>query len=340
MVLGAVLRATAAASMLLAGEAAAVEVRGAGATFPANLYAAWIDAFAAVDPAVEVRYDPVGSGEGIRRFLAGDVDFGATDRPMSDAEIASAPAGVLHVPATAGMVAIAYNLPGIPGGLKLSRTALAGVFAGEIRYWDDPLIASLNPDQALPHQSVAVVGRRDSSGTTFALTNHLDAISDIWRVSGREAAMLVDWPGPAMTVPGNEGVAGRIMLTDYSIGYVEFSFAQALEMTVAAVENQAGAFIAPSLAAGSAALEAVAPDMPEDGRQLVADPAGPDVYPIVSYSWLLVPERGVDPERTEGLRRFIAWGLDEGQALAGPLGMVPLPGPAAERARAILDRQR
>jgi phosphate transport system substrate-binding protein len=324
-----------AALCLAGGPVAAVEVSGAGATFPANLYAAWIEAFAAERPDARVVYEPVGSGEGIRRFLAGETDFGGTDRPLGDAEI-DAGGDVLHVPATAGMVVIAYNLPGFDGELRLSRTALAGVFSGEIRYWDDPLIAATNPGADLPRRSITVVGRRDSSGTTFVFTSHLDAISDIWRISGRRAGMLVDWPGSAMMVHGNEGVAGRLAITDYAIGYVQDSFARLLDLPVAAVENRAGTFVAPTVAAGVAALDAVAADMPADGRQVSVDPAAADAYPIVSYSWILARSAYDDPEVAETLRAFLTWGLEDGQALAEPIGYIPLPASTVDRAREIV----
>jgi phosphate transport system substrate-binding protein len=326
--------AAAALAAALAAPAAATgaEILGAGATFPANLYAAWIDAFRTVEPDRPVRYEPVGSGEGIRRFLAGETDFGGTDRPLRDDEIATVEGGVVHVPATAGMVVVTYNLPGFEGELRLSRTALAGIFAGEIRYWDDPLIAVTNPGAALPHRTITVVGRRDSSGTTFAFTSHLNEISDIWRISGRGAAMLIDWPGAAMTVPGNEGVAGRLAVTEHAIGYVEFSFAQGLGLPTAAIENRAGAFVKPSGDAGAAALDAVAAEMPADGRQTVVDPEAADAYPIVSYSWIIARRSNEAPETATTLRAFLDWGLSEGQALAEPIGMIPLPASVAGRA--------
>jgi len=319
-----------------AASVAAGELRGAGATFPSNLYFAWIDAFREVNPDIDVRYESVGSGEGIRRFLADEVDFGASDRALTDEQIEAAPEGVVHVPATAGMVVITYNIPGYEGDLRLSRTALAGIFSGEIRYWDDPLIQSTNPDAEFPHRSIALVARRDGSGTTFALTSHLDTISDIWRITGRQPSLLVDWPGPTMMVPGNDGVAGRIAISQYSIGYVEYSFARLLNMPTAAIENNSGAFVKPSAESGAAALASAASEMPQDGRQVILDPEGPDAYPIVSYSWLLLKET-YEPQVSADIREFVEWGLTEGQAMADPIGYIPLPEPAAERALALLD---
>jgi phosphate transport system substrate-binding protein len=330
---------SAAASLLIALglPASSAEIAGAGATFPANLYAAWIEAFEAQQPNTRIVYEAVGSGEGIRRFLAGETDFGGTDRPLDDAEIDAAGGNTVHVPATAGMVVVAYNLPGLKGDLRLSRTALAGVFAGEIRYWDDPLIAAANPGLDLPNRSITVVGRRDSSGTTYAFTSHLAAISDIWRMSGRKADMLIDWPGGAMTVVGNDGVAGRLAVTDYAVGYVEYSFARLLDLPVAAVENQSGAFVSPSVDAGVEALDAVAAEMPADGRQTIVDPEGPTAYPIVSYSWILAHSTNEETGVAETLKAFLSWGLENGQALAEPIGYLPLPASTASRALEIVQ---
>ena len=327
----------AAAAFLVAGVAMGAEARGAGATFQANLYAAWVEAFAEASPDQSVSYDPVGSGEGIRRFVNGAVDFGGTDRPLDDAQIDAVEGGVLHVPATAGMVVVAYNIPGLSDDLRLSRTVLGGIFAGEIREWDDPLIAADNPGISLPHRSIAVVARRDSSGTTYAFSSHLAEMSDVWRISGRGAGMIIDWPGGAMTAPGNEGVAGRIAISEYSLGYVEYSFARELDLPVALLENKAGAFVRPTAAAGSAALAAEAAEMPADGRQQVLDPPSPDAYPIVTYSWLLLHEHYADPEVARVVKDFVSWGLQHGQALAEPIGYVPLPPEVVARANELVE---
>ncbi|NBB68926.1 MAG: phosphate ABC transporter substrate-binding protein PstS, partial [Alphaproteobacteria bacterium] len=218
------------AALVVAGPAAAVDVRGAGATFPAPLYEAWIDGFADRRADVTVTYDAVGSGEGIRRFTAGEVDFGASDAAMTDAEIDEVDGNVRMIPATAGMVVLAYNLPDIPSGLKLSREVLAGIFLGEITHWQDERIAALNPELELPSLTVARVVRRDASGTTFAFTNHLSAISDAWAET-YGAARLIDWPGLAMTAIGNDGVAGRINVSWGAIGYVEQGFAARLDLS-------------------------------------------------------------------------------------------------------------
>lgn len=310
-------------------------IRGAGASFPANLYAAWIERFETDNPDIRVDFDAVGSGEGMRRFQAGEVDFGATDRPMDDARIAAVEGGVLHVPTTAGMVVLAYNLPDHRGDLRLSRETLARIFAGEITEWSDPAIAADNPGVAFPDRTIALVTRRDSSGTTFIFSTFLDRASPAWSAAGFTPGTLVSFPR-AMTVMGNDGVAGRLAITEYSLGYVEYSFARQLDLAVATVENRAGDFVAPTEETGREALAGSAGDLPEDGRAIVADaPAG---YPIIGYSWALLPAAGfADPGIADGVRRFFDFGLGPvGQAMAEPIGYVALPEPAAQRARAIL----
>ncbi|MGV6871507.1 phosphate ABC transporter substrate-binding protein PstS [Pseudochelatococcus sp. B33] len=325
-----------AAVVCLAGGAQAVELKGAGATFPTNLYKEWISTFNSANPDIVVSYDAVGSGEGIRRFLAGEIAFGGTERPLTDEQAAKVPEGALHVPTTAGMVVLAYNIPGLTEDLRLSRQALVAVLSGQVKTWNDPLLQEANPGVTLPEKNIALVGRRDSSGTTFSLTNHLATVSDTWK----EVGTTVAWPGNAQIVSGNEGVAGRIAIAEYSIGYVEYSFAAQLGLRTALVENKAGQFVRADGASGAAALASVVDTLPADGRQLIPDPAGETVYPIVSYSWMLLRRENKDPAITDGLRRFVGWGLVEGQALADKLGYIPLPAPVVSRAQAILAELR
>lgn len=325
-----------AAAVCLAGAAQAVELKGAGATFPTNLYKEWISVFNAANPDVIVSYEGVGSGEGIRRFLAGAIAFGGTERPLTDAQVTTVTEGALHVPTTAGMVVLAYNVPGLTGDLRISREALVGILSGRVKTWNDPLLQAANPDVTLPEKNIALIARRDSSGTTFSLTNHLAAVSDTWT----EVGTTVAWPGNAQIVSGNEGVAGRIAIAEYSIGYVEYSFAAQLDLRTALVQNKAGQFTRADAASGAAALAAGVDALPPDGRQLMPDPTGEAVYPIVSYSWVLLRRENKDPAVAEGLKRFVGWGLTEGQAFADKLGYIPLPAPVVERAQAILAEVR
>ncbi len=331
--------AAAALALLAAGAAPAraVDLLGAGATFPAPLYLAWIEDYQADHPDVHIGYDPVGSGEGVARFMTGEVDFGASDAAMTDRQMARVEDGVVLVPATAGMVVVAFNLPRHDGELRLGREALLGIFSGAIEAWDDPRIAADNPGQDLPHRTISIVTRRDASGTTFAFTHHLSAIGPAWREDGPGVGLLVDWPGGAMTAYGNDGVAGRIRISQYSIGYVEHGFAERLDLPVAALQNRAGRYVRPTAEAGAAALEATVDRMPPDGRLFLPDPPGANSYPIVTYSWLLLRGRYAETGVSEALRAFIGWGVTEGQRHAARLGYIPLPPSVAERSQALID---
>jgi phosphate transport system substrate-binding protein len=302
-------------------------LRGAGATFPAPLYNAWIKAYQARSGTVSLTYDAIGSGAGLGQFVTGSVDFAGSDAPISDADVAKVERGVVSVPATAGMIVLAYSLPEGVGPLKLSREAYAGIFAGEITEWDDPRIQASNPGAELPNTTIAVVTRRDASGTTFAFTKHLQTISPAWQQKGLGAGTLVSWPAGAMKVPGNEGVAQRIKISEGAIGYVEYGFAKRLGLPVAALENKAGAFILPTAETGAAALSEAAGAMDEKLRVSIADAAGQAAYPIVTYSWLLLYGQYPDGRKAEAIRDFVAWGLTDGQKLQDEAlsGYIPLP---------------
>jgi phosphate transport system substrate-binding protein len=317
--------------------AARVQLHGAGSTFVAPLMARWIKAYRGERPGVEVVYDAVGSGEGIERFIAGGVDFGASDAAMNNKEIARvqppAGRGVKLIPVTAGEVVIAYNIPGLRGDLRLPREVYAGIFLGTITHWNDPRISTANPGLALPAKRIQVVARRDSSGTTYAFTNHLSAVSEAWR-NGPGTAKLVDWPGSAMIALGNEGVAQRLKITSNSIGYVEYGFARRLGLRMAMLENRAGRFVAPGAAGGKAALDAAAQEIPDDLRLFLPDPPGAGAYPMVSLVWVLLHDSYPDPARADALVRMLDWGLGQmGQFLAEEAGYIPLSDNLLVRAR-------
>lgn len=307
---------------------------GAGATFPAPLYERWFIDYRTVRPDLKVSYAAVGSGEGIKRFLAGTVDFGASDAAMSDADIKRVDPrrGAVMVPMTAGMVVLAYNIPGVGEGLTLPREVYRDIFAGTIRYWDDPGIVAANPGLGLPHKQVATVVRRDASGTTYLFTRHLAALDPSWTAGGPGVGKLVDWPGAAMSVSGNAGVAQRVKLTEGSIGYMEYEFAERLGLPIATLQNRAGTAVAPSPASGQAALAAVT-EIPADLRVFVPDPEGGDAYPIVGYSWILLDQHQADPVKAQALKDLFAWGLDQGQRIARDMGYVPLPEAVVAKAR-------
>lgn len=318
--------------------ASTVTLRGAGATLPAPLYEKWIVAYRQEHPDVAIAYEPVGSGEGQRRYLADQVDFGASDAALSDEQMARVKAGARLVPVTAGIVVLAYHVPHLATPLRLSREAVAGIFAGRVRTWNDPLIRAANPDAALPNRTIAVVARQDSSGTTFALTNHLSAVSQDWRDRGAGAGNLVDWRGLAMLARGNEGVAARIKVSEYSLGYVEYHFARRLGLAMAALQNRAGRYVEPGERGGQAALAAGARQMPDNLRLFLPDPAGEDAYPIVTFSWLLLYGRYADADKGTALKKFVAWGLTTGQTFSRDLGYIALPPEVTSLSLAALDR--
>lgn len=320
------------------GSGASNALRGAGATFPEPLYKKWIAAYRKVAPETPVVYAGVGSGEGVKRFLADTVDFGASDAAMSDEQIASAKHGAVLIPATAGLIVLAYNLPGLNGPLKLNRDTYVALLLGKITRWNDPRIQATNPGLNLPNQAIVLVARQDSSGTTFALTNHLSAVSTQWRDLGPGVGKVVAWPSNAMVVHGNEGVAARIKISTGSIGYIEYSYAKYLKLQVAELENKAGRFVAPGDGVGEATLASNLDRIPANLRVFVPDPNGPDSYPIVSFSWLLLKERNPDAAKSEALKRFVNWGLTDGQSLSSDLGFIRLPADVAGLARAALSR--
>jgi len=318
-----------------------VLLTGAGATFPSILYEEWFRRYHAEHPKTAVAYDAVGSGEGVRRFIGVNVkdeervDFGASDAAMTDEELARVPAGAALVPVTAGSVAIAYNLPDVSDNLRLSRQAYVGIFLGQIKNWNDPAIVNANPGVKLPNLTIATVVRQESSGTTFALTKHLDAISDMWRAR-YSPATVINWSGNAMRAVGNEGVAGRIKQSTGSIGYVGYEFARRAGLTIARLENGAGKFVTPTAATSSAALEGV--DLPENMRFYVSDPASEQAYPIVTLTWILLYRHYADSQKAAEIGRVFRWCLTDGQQQAAALGYVPLPSSIVSRSIALLDR--
>jgi phosphate transport system substrate-binding protein len=313
-------------------------LKGAGATFPSVLYKQWFATYQKSHPQVEVSYDAVGSGEGVRRFIGSGVkederiDFGASDAAMTDEQMAQVPGGVTLLPMTGGCVTLSYNLPGLQGDLRLSRQAYAAIFSGKVRNWNDPLITQSNPDVTLPKITLVTVVRQDASGTTFAFTKHLDAINDDWR-NQYGAATLVNWPD-AMRAEGSEGVAGRIQHSEGAIGYVGYEFAHRLGLKMALLENKSGAYVAPTKESCSAALASA--EMPNNLRVYVPDPQGASSYPIVTFSWILL-YRHYDSQQASAIRDLFAWCLRSGQQVSGDLGYVPLPANVTTRAMSELE---
>jgi len=310
---------------------------GAGSTFAAPFFEKLMEVYRADHPELHLSYGAVGSGEGIDRFLAGSVDIGATDAPLSASEAEGVAGGVLQLPVIAGMIAITYNLPGIESPLNLPRDVYADIFLGKIDRWSDPRIAAANLGVDLPHKLIQIVARLDSSGTTFAFTNHLAAISPEW-ANGPGVGKQIDWPGGTMVARGNEGVAHRIKITEGSIGYVESGFAERLRLPLAWLENRAGGFVKPNVETGQRALAGGSDTVPDDLRLIITDPEGARSYPIVTYTWVLLRGAYADPAKTAALRDMIRWALTSGQEYAEPLRYVPLPNNVVQAALTELDQ--
>jgi phosphate transport system substrate-binding protein len=322
-------------SVLIAGVVCPIQAQqlsGAGATFPAPLYQRWAVEYNKQVPSIKVNYQSVGSGAGVKNFLQGVVDFGASDAAMTDEEMAKSPRGAVLVPATAGSVVLAYNLENV-AGLKLTRVALAGIFLGTITKWNDPAIVASNPDVPLPDRAINVAYRSDGSGTTFVFTQHLSAISpEFDEEVGFDKS--VTFP-VGVGGKGNEGVTALIKQTPGTIGYVEFGYAEQNKLPVASVENKSGNFVAPTPESGAAALASV--ELPENLRVWPVDPEAPEAYPITTFSWLLLYKKYDDAAKLKALKDFVTYGLTEGQSFAVDLGYIPLPEAVVAKANAALS---
>ena len=315
----------------MASLSSAQQLSGAGATFPAPLYQRWGVEYNKVHPDVQVNYQSVGSGAGVKNFTAGVVDFGASDAAMSDAEIAKVTKGVVMIPATAGEIVFAYNLPGVDK-LNLPRTAIAGIYLGTVTKWNDPAIAKANPGTKLPDLPIQVAYRSDGSGTTFVFTQHLSAISkDFHDKVGTDKS--VTFP-VGVGGKGNEGVTALVKQSPGAIGYVEYGYAKGNGLAMANLENKSGKFVSPGGEAGAATLASV--QLPENLRIWPVDPEGAGDYPIVSFTWLLLYKKYDDAAKLKALKDFVAYGLTTGQSFSEALGYIPLPAPVVEKAQAAL----
>lgn len=304
---------------------AQVRINGAGATFPNIIYQNWVLTYNQKFDNVELNYQSIGSGGGIRQFSDQTVDFGGSDAPMSDLAIAALKGNVLHIPTVLGADVPTYNLPGLPGTVRFTPAALADIYLGKITRWNDPRIASANPGLNLPNTDVIVVHRSDGSGTTYIWTDYLSKVSPEWaqRV-GRGTS--VNWP-VGLGGRGNEGVTATVRQTPGAIGYVELGYALINKLPAGEVQNRAGNFIAPTIesitAAAAGAMADMGPDT--DFRVSITNPSGPDAFPIASFTWLLVRKTYPDATKARELVKFIHWALIEGQTQAPRLGYAPLP---------------
>jgi phosphate transport system substrate-binding protein len=309
-----------------------VKLQGAGASFPAPLYLKWFKTYSAAHPNVQVDYQSVGSGSGVKSFMDRTVDFGASDAAMKPEDMVKVETGVQLLPMTAGSIVLAYNLKDAPE-LKLSREAYSGIFAGKVTKWNDPVIAQANPGVKLPDAAINVIVRADSSGTTFVFTKHLSAINKDFAQSVGTNSMP-NWPVGTRS-KGNEGVTASILTTPGSIGYIEYGYAHSQNLTLATLQNKAGNFVAPTTASAIAALASA--ELPPDFIAWVSDPEAPDAYPIVTYTWMLLYKKYDNKEKLDALRGLLDYSLTDGQKESESLGYVPLPANVAAKVKAAAD---
>lgn len=313
---------------------AATLINGAGATFPYPIYSKWFDLYHRAHAEFQFNYQSIGSGGGIRQFLAQTVDFGASDNPMTDDQIKSAPGKVVHVPTVLGAVTVVYNIPEISVPLKLSGVVLVDIFLGVIKKWNDPKIVALNAGVTLPAKDILVVHRSDGSGTTFVFSDFLSKVSPAWlQKVGRGPSL--SWP-MGLGAKGNEGVTGMVRQTPGSIGYVEKAYARQNKLPMASIQNKSGEFVAPTTDAVSKAAATAA--LPADFRVSITDAPGSGAYPIASFTYLLVYSPAKDPAKGKAIAEFLKWAMTMGQTFAAPLDYAPLPASVVQKVQAVVSQ--
>jgi phosphate transport system substrate-binding protein len=310
--------------------AAQTKLNGAGATFPYPMYSKWFNEYHNQHPDIEINYQSIGSGGGIRQVTAGTVDFGASDGPMTDEQLASVKFKILHLPTVLGSVVPAYNIPGFKGELKFTPDVIAGIYLGKITSWNDPAIAKANPDAKLPGQGIIVVHRSDGSGTTYVWSDYLSKVSPEWNTSVGKGTS-VKWP-TGLGAKGNEGVAGMIRQMDGAFGYVELIYAVQNNITYGTVKNASGNFVKASLDSTTAAAASMKA-MPADFRVSITNAPGKDSYPISSFTWLLVPVEWKDKAKEKVFVDFLTWMLEKGQSMTAELNYAPLPDGVKQKER-------
>ena len=327
------------AAVVTIGAAQQVLINAGGATFPYPIYSKWFDEYHKKLPNIAINYASIGSGGGIAQVTAGTVDFGASDGPMTDAAIkefqAKRGSTILHFPTVLGADVPTYNIPGVAASLNFTGEALAAIFMGKITKWDDPEIMKANPGVKLPSNNIVVVHRSDNSGTTFIWTDYLSKVSKEWEMKvGRGTG--VNWP-VGLGGKGNEGVSGSVQQTANSLGYVELAYAIQNKMTYGKVKNAAGEFVQASLASVTAAAAGMK-EMPEDFRVSITNAPGKGVFPISSFTWLLIPSKIADPAKKKAIKEFLTWMLADGQKLTEPLLYAPLPKAVVAQELKAIDR--
>ena len=312
-------------------------LNGAGATFPYPMYSKWFSEYHTAHPDIQINYQSIGSGGGIRQVLAGTVDFGASDGPMTDEQLSQSKVKILHVPTVLGAVVPAYNVPGVSDELKFTPDVLAGIFLGKITNWNDKAIASANPDVKFPDQPIIVVHRSDGSGTTYIFTDYLSKISSEWQ-GGVGKGTSVKWP-VGLGGKGNEGVAGVIRQMQGAIGYVELIYAVQNKIAYGSVKNSSGNFVKASLDSVTSAAGSMK-SMPADFRVSITNSPGKDAYPISSFTWLLIPAQSKDAAKGKIIVDFLNWMVDNGQKMTAALTYAPLPENVAQQVKSEIKQVR
>ena len=307
-------------------------INGAGATFPFPIYSKWFSAYNKMHPEVQINYQSIGSGGGIKQITERTVDFGASDAPMSDEELSKAP-GLQHVPTVMGAVVLVFNVPGLQA-LRLTPETLAGIFLGKITNWNDPALRKDNPNAKLPDLAIAVAHRSDGSGTTYSFTDYLTKVSPEWK-SGPGTGKSVNWPA-GLGGKGNEGVTGLVKQNEGGIGYVELAYASQNKLPVAELKNRDGAWVKPTLEAVSAA--AAKAEIPDDYRVSITNEPGAAAWPISTFTYLLVYKDMPDAAKGEALLRFLWWAAHDGQKMAPQLDYAPLPQPVVAKVENTLRK--
>jgi len=304
-----------------------LSINGAGATFPYPMYSKWFDEYHKNNPNLQINYQSIGSGGGIKQVTEGTVDFGATDGPMNDEQLKTYQdkrgSAILHFPTVLGAVVPTYNIPGVTATLNFTPEALAGIYLGKVTKWNDPLIADVNKGVNLPANDILVVHRAESSGTTYVWTDYLSKVSEEWKTKVGKAT-AVKWP-VGLGGQGNEGVTGTVKNTPNSIGYVELIYAESNKIPHGNVKNAAGVFVKASLAGVTAAAAGAAKEMPDDFRVSITNAPGKDAYPISSFTWLLIPSKFADASKRDALKGFVTWMLADGQNYVETLSYAKLP---------------
>jgi phosphate transport system substrate-binding protein len=315
--------------VLVAGSANAQNINAAGATFPYPIYNKWFTEYAQAHPGVKINYQPIGSGGGIKQVSEGTVDFGASDGPMNDQQLADAKVKVMHIPTVLGAVVPIFNLPGVTKDLNFSPDVIADIYLGKITSWTDGRIAKDNPGVTLPNEAILPVYRSEGSGTTFIFTDFLSKVSPAW-AGGPGKGTAIKWP-VGIGQKGSEGVAGMVRQTKGAIGYVELVYALQNKIQYGAVKNASGKFLKATTDGVTEAASGAAKTVPADFRVSITNAPGADSYPISSFTWLLIPTHFTDPAKGKAVADFLHWMLDHGESEAASLGYAPLPKPVADK---------